>query len=142
MKRLMLKQRTSGKVILAATALIALFIQVLAPHCVCSPNCVMQQVSVAKVSHGCCEASHASSSSPKPLSGASLVMQCNCPPVLHEAALVIANTSEYGHEHFKVLAVAATLPCVIAVRDFGQVAIPENPPPKQGLPILNCSLRC
>lgn len=141
MKRLMRKQRTSGTVLLAATALISMFIQVLSPHCICGPNCAMQQVAVAKVSHACCGAA-ADTSAPRPVSGANLVVRCNCPPALHEAAPVIANTSDYGHEHFKVLAVAATLPSVVAARDFSQVTISESPPPKQGLIILKRSLRC
>jgi len=141
MKRLMRKQRTSGTVLLAATALLTLFIQALAPHCICGPTCAMQEASVAKASHACCETTR-DTSSPKPVSDASLVPQCNCPPALHEAAPVIANSPEHGHEHFKLFAVATSLPPVLAARDFGHVAISESPPPKQGLITLKCSLRC
>ena len=142
MKHLMRKQRTSGTVLLAATALLTVFIQAFAPHCICGPTCPMQDEAVANANHACCEAAQDTSSSPKSVSDASVVRQCNCPPALHEAAPVIANAPEHGHEHFKVFAVAATFPGVVAARDFGHVAISESPPPKQGLTTLKCSLRC
>ncbi len=141
MNRLIRKQQTSGTVLLAATVLFTVFIQALAPHCICGPTCAMQEEAVAKASHACCDAAK-DASSPARLPGASLIKQCNCPPVLHEAAPVITNAPEHGQEHFKAFAVAAALPCVIAARDCGHVAISESPPPKQSLTTLKCSLRC
>jgi hypothetical protein len=132
MKCLNGKQRISGSVLLAATALFTLFFQTLAPHCICDPACAMQEEGAAKANHSCCEAAEDPTPS-KPISGASLIRRCNCPPVLREAIPVITNAPERGHEHFKVFAVATTCSSVVAARNFGQATISESPPPKQGL---------
>lgn len=141
MRRVMPKQRTSGSVFLAVTALFAMFIQALGSHCICGPSCAMWQEIAAQSNHACCEAVHDTSST-KPVSDANLVRKCNCPPKMHEAAPVIANAPEHGHEHFKHFAVASLLSPVVAVGDFGHIAISESPPPKQGVIILKRSLRC
>ncbi len=141
MERVMRKLRTLGAVLLVTTALLTVFTQFLTPRCMCGPMCAMQEETVARAGHACCESTR-DTSSPHPVSVASLVKQCNCPPALHEAAPVIANATEHGPEQFKVFAIAAAFSYVAAAQDFGHGAISESPPPAQDLIILNRSLRC